>query len=793
MREEDWSTKFNRRGRSRFPEEETEAYKASIKEGALRLELKRSNLFAWVSAPQHGYRDFFIEAELSLSESNGHSAAGLLLRQLDDSTFYYFLMTNRGSFRFDIVSNGTPRAIINWTDCLALTGRKTVRIIARGTNFSFYVEDRWLGEVEDDGIDAGRIAFAAQNYEEQNRAVAGLHSLRINSLPYEVEIQHYRWSKYLPVEPDSRERLANSFISGGQYGAAILQLRKSMRDRKPGGEGLYLLAECENRLGMREEALGHCKAALELLPGDGRLISQKANLLYSTNRFVELRDHLQTNINEVGDDPVMWNLLGNAWYALGDWKEAGTSYQRACEIDTQVPLFLSNAARAQERLDNPRVAVELYLEAANLYFQEDENDELASVLSRLEELDPGNREVRAIEAKILFQNNKFIEAEHLFKSLIEEGYEDASVHFLFGLILSSSGRREEAENSLERATDIEPDYYLYWLRSAENSYLLRGDPGQALGKALETGPAEPWVNNLAGQIAMEQGEVSKALGYLQKAFEAAPDERDIRLNYTDAVFRCGEREKALGMLSKMAGDPDAQNLRGNLLSSVGKMEDAVAAYERATGLAPENPVFAENCAAACLELDMVHRAEELLARVVESSPRARAYNLLGHAAGAKGEHERAAAAYREALKQEPEDNQLALNLVFAELDKRNYEEAGRILQTRLLADTSERAEKARRRLRKATQDYFTCASCTREWWVPREIPPQPRMIVHGRPPGDSPAGSCPECGSVYCVECASKNLREERFICPNCDVSLRLSNDSLKYLVAAYIDREQSN
>ncbi len=56
-----------------------------------------------------------------------------------------------------------------------------------------------------------------------------------------------------------------------------------------------------------------------------------------------------------------------------------------------------------------------------------------------------------------------------------------------------------------------------------------------------------------------------------------------------------------------------------------------------------------------------------------------------------------------------------------------------------------------------------------------------------RPPMPRP-GNALACGKIYCVGCASAHLRDRRFYCPDCEEPLKLSDDSLKWLLARAID-----
>jgi len=232
------------------------------------------------------------------------------------------------------------------------------------------------------------------------------------------------------------------------------------------------------------------------------------------------------------------------------------------------------------------------------------------------------------------------------------------------------------------------------------------------------------------------------------------------------------------------------NQRGNMLARSGDHAGAVAAYESAIRQDPSNPVYKENCAAACLELDMVHRAEELLAQVEPDHPSASVYNLLGQVAVLKGERARAEAAFSAGLERDPDNPDIAVNLALLNRDRGRHE-AARDLLLRVLASHPDhaRARTFLDRFRAERETRLQCSTCGREWWVPRDLPPQPALRVRGEPPADAPAGRCPACSRLYCVGCAASHVRQMRFFCPEDGEFLRLSEDALKWLLTRALDR----
>jgi tetratricopeptide (TPR) repeat protein len=189
---------------------------------------------------------------------------------------------------------------------------------------------------------------------------------------------------------------------------------------------------------------------------------------------------------------------------------------------------------------------------------------------------------------------------------------------------------------------------------------------------------------------------------------------------------------------------------------------------------------------------MIHRAEELLAQVEPENPSASVYNLLGQVAALKGERARAELAYSAGLERDPGNPDISVNLALLQRERGKHDAARDLLLAVLAAHPGHaRARSLLDRIRAEREQKIACAACGREWWVPRDMPPQPPLHVRGEPPADAPAGRCPACGKVYCVGCASAHVREMRFFCPDDGELLRLSDDSLRWLFARAIDRDE--
>jgi tetratricopeptide (TPR) repeat protein len=781
-------------------------YAARRANGAYVLELKKPSFFAWeIARTGEPLGDFILEARMAIDPANGYSAAGFLLRYDNEENFYSFLVSNRGFFRFDLLFNNHPMPLIEWTPLPEQSGESPradgmpVRVIARGSHFSFYEGDEWLGETEDETLTAGEVGFAAQNYAEAGRAAFRLSRLTVEGRPVEVEREHMRWVHYVPHAPAARLALAETLFASGSFGPAAIQLSRSLKGRTGTAREHFLMAECYLRLSLPDRALAEVEETLRLEPAHAQALFEKANLLYLSNRFLQTRDwvHACLQAGTLPASPALWNLVGNAEYALGNWEQSANAYLKAAEMQPDMPLFLRNAARSLERAGSPGEALRRYLEAARLFFREQAYDELSLLVPRVQALEPDNAEVRALEAKMLYHEGRREEALVLLQELSAAGSADSAVEYLLGIIMAEKGQREEALSRFHRAAQMEPAFPLYAFRVAETLHLLGRDAGEALSRALAIDPEEPWANNLAGVLALEAGDPAAAAAALGKAHDRAPAELEISMNLSEALARQGRTGEALALISGLPSGPESRarlaNQRGNILSRAGDHGGAVRAFEEAVREDPESPVYKENCASACLAIDMVHRAEELLAQAEAKRPSAGGYKLFGDAAMLKGELARAEAAYRAGLGLEPANLDLKVSLAALQLERGRYKEAKAVVGE-VLAAAPQHAPSLRliTRIRERHESPLSCAACGRQWWVPKALPPQPPLVVRGEPPAEAPAGRCGRCGKLYCISCATPHLRDQRFHCADCGEPLRLSDDSLRYLLNEIVERHGS-
>ncbi len=796
-----WECQFSQKNKNRFELEDNKSLNTEIRGEFLSLTAKKQNLFVWSVNNFYQYKDFVLDAVISIDKDNGHSAAGILFRYADERNYYYLMVSEDGFFRMDVVFNGTPRVLIPWTSCnLESPSEIRIRIIVHGFSIALFLDDVWIGEIDDDTIDAGYIAFGGQNFSNKDTACFSLSRIKIESRAVEVEISYHSQVKNGIIPAENRKKLAQRLFDSGQYGAVLIQIKKISKENPTDAELSFLMAKSLGMLCSYDEALIALDSCVKLSGKYNKdVVIEKSGLLYRMNKLLDLRDFMNSHPDVLNEESFLLNLMGNTEDGLGRFDIAVDFYRRACSMEPGNGIFRLNIARTLEKSGHKESSFEFYNEAALCFFRDENYDELTHVLSSMSRIKPDNREGRILEGKVLFDEGRLEEAFLIFQRLVKEGLEDTSVDFLYGIILREKGHREDALALFKSSAEKEEEYYPYWFRYAETMYLMGLSAGDVALKAIDLEPDNPWAHNLYGLILLSENRGEEAKLRLSKALELEENSIDILINYSDAVASVDGLEAALSLFEGGSEVPSVQNQLGNLLYDTGDYEKAENSYRKAVAGDSSNRNYKENLASALLKQDYILAAEEILSGLLENYQTSATLEMIAQVAFRKGEYKRADTSYIEAIKLEPGNFRILLNygdFLFTRLD---YKSAG-VIAERVLAipdvdgapvrkNESDDARHLLLKVKTALNDKHECSNCGRTWWVSKNIPVIDVVRLHGEPDGESPAGKCISCGKVYCVKCVIDHIRDSRFVCPDCNEYLKLSENYLKYLAMEYANR----
>jgi tetratricopeptide (TPR) repeat protein len=317
------------------------------------------------------------------------------------------------------------------------------------------------------------------------------------------------------------------------------------------------------------------------------------------------------------------------------------------------------------------------------------------------------------------------------------------------------------------------------------------DLGNEKNAAKENEDLSGWIHNFAAQVAIKKGNFDVAARHLEKASLVLGDVPAVRVNQGVLFYLQGSLDKALETLSAdKKDDPEGimANCAGNLLVASNRFEEANEKYRQALSCQSDNVEYLCNRASCLMEIKLYGEADDLLTRANQKAPNPVLLEMISYVMAKKGEYPRAEQACNAALTIDPNHAPSLISLGWIFVSQGKNKEAIDILRRldkmSLNDSSAKNTEELRTHLQKFLYMTIECASCARNWNVPRECKPAPTIRLHAMPPDELPAGSCLDCGKAYCIGCAKKHLDPSgRFVCPVCGRKLRLINEGLKQIV----------
>jgi tetratricopeptide (TPR) repeat protein len=174
--------------------------------------------------------------------------------------------------------------------------------------------------------------------------------------------------------------------------------------------------------------------------------------------------------------------------------------------------------------------------------------------------------------------------------------------------LSAAGHEEEAQRAADRAGELFPDAPYAWFAMgwiAQTFGRLDGAV-QRLQRAVDLDETDAQAHNNLGWVRLQSGQPREALALFERALELDDAHRQANGNRRIALRALGRSDDAdrlttLAMETRLAGteatlrdqpdDVDALVDRTSALWKLGRLEDALAAAQDASGVRPDKRVF----------------------------------------------------------------------------------------------------------------------------------------------------------------------------------------------------------
>jgi hypothetical protein len=138
-----------------------------VENGQFNMHVLTPLFVAWTKCTQVEYSDFVLEVDATQVSGPDNNSYGVFFRYgLDAKEFYTFLISGDGFYVFTVdgAEREEPEILVDWTESSAINkGAQTnhIKVSAVGENMKYYVNDQFLGEVQDIRFSTGVVGFFA--------------------------------------------------------------------------------------------------------------------------------------------------------------------------------------------------------------------------------------------------------------------------------------------------------------------------------------------------------------------------------------------------------------------------------------------------------------------------------------------------------------------------------------------------------------------------------------------------------------------------------------------------------
>lgn len=265
------------------------------------------------------------------------------------------------------------------------------------------------------------------------------------------------------------------------------------------------------------------------------------------------------------------------------------------------------------------------------------------------------------EAVELYDSNHLNEAAARLEGLVRQLPESFDVHELLGMVYSSQGREQDANEHLAKAANLNPKSAAARTNLATNFVKLHQLAPAELEfkKAQALEPSSYDTNHNLGEFYLAAGKLPQAIAPLEKAYQIKPEAYDNGYNLALAYQETGKNAAAKRVAQDLLARRDTAELH-NLLGDIEeKSQNFVAAereYETAAHMDPsESNLF--DWASELLLHRTLDPAVDLFQRAVERYPDSPRLTIgLGMALYSRGNYDQAVKALLRGADLSPSDS-----------------------------------------------------------------------------------------------------------------------------------------
>ena len=156
----------------------------SITGGKYRWETDALNDVIWWSIPDVApVSDFYLTVEARRISGVEDAQYGVLFRRADSDNYGLFKIEDSQYFKFSVRHEGEWTHVIDWTEASAIRpgGTNRLTVLAEGSHFTFYINEQYVGEADDDRLSRGQPGLAIELADAGDTAVFEFDNFEIRA------------------------------------------------------------------------------------------------------------------------------------------------------------------------------------------------------------------------------------------------------------------------------------------------------------------------------------------------------------------------------------------------------------------------------------------------------------------------------------------------------------------------------------------------------------------------------------------------------------------------------------
>ncbi len=231
------------------------------------------------------------------------------------------------------------------------------------------------------------------------------------------------------------------------------------------------------------------------------------------------------------------------------------------------------------------------------------------------------------QANKLQSQGNISEAAKYYQYFINEGFKDHRFFSNYGVILKGLGKLQEAELSLRKAIELNPDFAT---AHSNLGNILKGlgklqEAELSTRKAIQLNPNSANAHSNLGNILRDLGKSQEAELSTRKAIQLNPNSANAHSNLGIILKDLGKLQEAeLSTRKAIQLNPNSANAHynlGNILRDLGKLQEAEISTRKAIELNPNSAKAHSNLGNILKDIGKLQEAESSYHKAIELKPK----------------------------------------------------------------------------------------------------------------------------------------------------------------------------